>query len=156
MPALQDLYPDDYSHCYGCGRLNAHGLHVRSEWLGEEAVARFLPAPYHLAMPGYVYGGLIASLVDCHAMATAAAASMAAAGRQPGRDETPRFVTASLQVDYLRPTPIGVELVLRGRATTVGERKVVIEATMTADDVECARGRVIAVAIPAHMLPRAD
>jgi acyl-coenzyme A thioesterase PaaI-like protein len=129
---------------------------VRSEWLGDEAVARFLPAPYHLAMPGYVYGGLIASLVDCHAMATAAAASMAAAGRQPGRDETPRFVTASLQVDYLRPTPIGVELVIRGRATSVGERKVVVEATMSAGDMECARGHVIAVAIPAHMLPRAD
>src|SRR5690348_8187232 len=35
MTALQDLYPEDFSYCYGCGRLNSHGLHVKSEWLGD-------------------------------------------------------------------------------------------------------------------------
>jgi len=44
MKPLQDLYPDDFSHCYGCGRLNADGLHVKSEWHDGEAVARFQPA----------------------------------------------------------------------------------------------------------------
>ena len=151
MSALQDLYPDDYAHCYGCGRLNSHGLHVRSEWRDGEAVARFTPADYHIAMPGFVYGGLIASLVDCHAMATAAGASMVAGGRQPGRDPTPRFVTASLQVDYVRPTPAGEELLLRGSATNVGERKVSIEVEVTAAGVVCARGRVVAVRLPEKM-----
>jgi acyl-coenzyme A thioesterase PaaI-like protein len=151
MRPLQDLYPDDFAHCYGCGRLNAHGHHVKSEWADGQTVARFRPEPYHIAIPGFVYGGLIASLVDCHAMATAAAASMEAAGAKPGIDPTPRFVTASLQVDFLRPTPLGPELVLRGRATEVGERKVVIEATLVADDAECARARVIAVRMPATM-----
>jgi uncharacterized protein (TIGR00369 family) len=152
MSALQDLYPDDFAHCYGCGRLNGHGLHVRSEWTGEEAVARFLPEAYHTALPGYVYGGLIASLIDCHAMATAAAASMAKAGEVPGRDATPRFVTASLRVDFLRPTPIGTELQLRARPVEVGERKVVVEATLSAGGAECARGSVVAVRIPPGML----
>ncbi len=152
MTALQDLYPDDYSHCHGCGRLNAHGLHVKSEWHDGECVARFMPAPYHLSMPGYVYGGLIASLVDCHAMATAAAATMVAAGEVPGRDPTRRFVTASLHVDYLKPTPMGVELVLRARPEDVGERKVVVTMSVTAGEVECARGRVIAARLPAHMV----
>ena len=90
MSAIQDLYPDEYAHCYGCGRLNAHGLHVRSEWMGDQAVARFTPQPYHIAMPGYVYGGLIASLLDCHSIGTAAAAAMVAAGQTPGRDPTDR------------------------------------------------------------------
>lgn len=152
MTALQDLYPDDFAHCYGCGRLNTHGLHVRSEWTGEEAIARFQPEPYHIALPGYVYGGLIASLIDCHAMATAAAAAMAAAGQEPGRDPTPRFVTAALQVDFLRPTPTGTELLLRARATEVGARKVIVEATLSADGSECARGRVVAVPIPPHLV----
>lgn len=151
MAFLQDLYPDDYSHCHGCGRLNEHGLHVKSEWQEGECVARFIPAPYHLAIPGFVYGGLIASLVDCHAMATAAAASMVAAGEVPGRDQTRRFVTASLNVDYLKPTPIGVELVLRARAQEVGARKVVVTVSVTADGEERARGHVIAVQLPAHM-----
>lgn len=151
MSALQDLYPDDYAHCYGCGRLNSHGLHVRSEWRDGEAVAQFQPAEYHMAMPGFVYGGLIASLVDCHAMATAAGASMLTAGLEPGRDATPRFVTASLTVDYLRPTPAGEELMLRGRATNVGERKVQVEVEVTAGTTVCARGRVIAVRLPETM-----
>lgn len=86
-------------------------------------------------------------------MATAAAASMTAAGAVPGIDPTPRFVTASLHVDYLRPTPVGQELVLRSRATDVGERKVIVEMSISANDVECVRARVIAVPAPATMRP---
>jgi acyl-coenzyme A thioesterase PaaI-like protein len=151
--ALQDLYPDDFSHCYGCGRLNRDGLHVKSEWVAESgtAVARFTPRAEHMAMPGYVYGGLLASLVDCHAMATAAAASMAQAGERPGVDPTPRFVTASLQVDYLRPTPLGPALELTARPTEVGARKVHVSVSLQARGEECVRGRVVAVRIPATM-----
>src|SRR5687767_14529364 len=57
MIALQDLYPDDFAHCYGCGRLNAHGLHVRTEWQEGEGIARYQPASFHIALPGFVYGG---------------------------------------------------------------------------------------------------
>jgi acyl-coenzyme A thioesterase PaaI-like protein len=152
MPSLQELYPDDFSHCYGCGRLNAHGLHVKSEWVDGESFARFRPESYHMALPGFVYGGLIASLVDCHAMATAAGASMLAAGATPGRDQTPRFVTASLNVDYLRPTPLGPELLLRGRALETGARSVVVMVSLLADDVECATSRVVAVRAPHTMI----
>jgi len=151
MHALQDLYPDDFAHCYGCGRLNTHGLHVKSEWQDGECIARFLPASYHMALPGFVYGGLIASLADCHAMATAAAASMVASGATPGVDQTPRFVTASLQVDFVRPTPLGPELVLRARPLEVGDRKVLVEMVVYVDDAECARARVLAVRAPATM-----
>lgn len=151
MAAIQDLYPDDFAHCYGCGRLNAHGLHIRTEWLGDYGVARLHPAAEHLALPGFVYGGLIASLIDCHAIGTAAAAAMVAAGLRPGIDESPRFVTARLVVDYLEPTPAGVELIARARATEVGERKVVVEVGVEADGVERARGHVVAVRMPASM-----
>jgi acyl-coenzyme A thioesterase PaaI-like protein len=139
MPALQDLYPDDFAHGYGCGRLNTHGLHVKSEWREGESIARFRPAPCHMALPGFVYGGLIASLADCHGMATAAGATMVAAGITPGVDPTPRFVTALLHVDFLRPTPLGPELVLRAHAAEVGERKVTVEMSVLVDGVECVR-----------------
>lgn len=156
MQKLQDLYPADFAHCYGCGRLNTNGLHVKSEWADGEAVARFQPAPYHMALPGFVYGGLIASLADCHAMATAAASSMVATGAVPGRDPTPRFVTASLQVDFVRPTPLGPELLLLARPTHVGDRKVSVELSVLADGVECARARVLAVRAPATMVPLSE
>jgi acyl-coenzyme A thioesterase PaaI-like protein len=148
---IQDLYPDDFAHCYGCGRLNAHGLHVHTFWRDGEGLAEFQPSPHHMAMPGYVYGGLLASLVDCHAMATAAAATMEVAGQHPGVDPTPRFVTASLQVDYLRPTPLGPALQLRATVAEKGGRKVIVQVSVTAEGTEVVRGRVVAVPIPPSM-----
>ncbi len=153
MSAIQDLYPDDYSHCYGCGRLNTHGLHVRSEWNGNEAVARFHPDPWHIAIPGFVYGGLVASLIDCHGIGTAAGAAMRAAGKEPGVDPSPRYVTASLQVDFLKPTPADAELVVRGTPSEVGERKIIVDVTVSAGGQITARGRVIAAPLPKSMLP---
>ena len=149
--AIQDLYPDELSHCYGCGRLNEHGLQLKSRWDGDEMVAQFTPKPYHIAIPGYVYGGLLASLVDCHCTGIAAAASYSAAGREMGTDPAFRFVTASLKVDYLRPTPMGVMLEIRGQAAEVKGRKVVVKARVLANGLECVRGEVIAVQMPENM-----
>ena len=146
--AFQDFYPDDWALCYGCGRLNEHGLHIRSVWDGDETVARFTPQPYHTAIPGYVYGGLIASLIDCHGTGTAAGAGYRAEGREPGSEPPLRYVTASLKVDYLRPTPLGPELEIRGRVREVKGRKVVVEAWLLANGEVCARGEVIAVRLP--------
>jgi acyl-coenzyme A thioesterase PaaI-like protein len=151
--AVQDFYPDDFAHCYGCGRLNPHGLQIKSRWEGDEVVARFTPRPEHVAIPGFVYGGLIASLVDCHAMGTAAAAVERAAGREIGDGAAPRFVTGSLRVDYLKPTPLGGELVIRARPVEIGERKVVVHAAVTAAGVVTARGEVVAVRMPDSMRP---
>ncbi len=65
-PAVQDFYPDHLARCFGCGRLNEFGYRLRTRWDGDETVTRFTPAPYHTAVPGVVYGGLLACLVDCH------------------------------------------------------------------------------------------
>ncbi len=151
--AFQDVYPDDLAHCYGCGRLNAAGLHVQSRWDGDESVARFMPRPEHVAIPGYVYGGLIASLIDCHGTGTASAAAYRAAGRPLGSPPPLRFVTAALHVDYLKPTPLGVELEIRGAVTDISVRKVVVDITVTAAGSTTARGQVIAVAMPEGLLP---
>lgn len=146
--AFQDYYPDDVSHCYGCGRLNTEGLHIESRWDGEETVCTFEPRDYHSAIPGYVYGGLIASLIDCHGTGTAAAAAYRAQGRAMGTHPPLRFLTASLQVDYRRPTPLGVPLEVRARVEEVRGRKVTVTATVAANGDVCARGRVVAVQIP--------
>ncbi len=146
--AIQDTYPANLAHCYGCGRLNSQGHHVRTFWDGDETVSRFTPQPWHTAVPGFVYGGLIASLVDCHSTGTAAAAAYRAAGREPGSEPPLRFVTGSLHVDYLKPTPLGGELVIRGRVKEIKGRKVVVESTVYADGVATARGEVVALQMP--------
>ena len=149
--AFQDYYPDKWSHCYGCGRLNQDGLQIKSYWDGEESVCNFRPRPSHTAIPGYVYGGLIASLIDCHATGTAAAAIYRAENRPMGTQPDVRFVTASLKVDYLKPTPIDTILELRGRVKEIKSRKVVLEIDMIAKGKVTARGEVIAVMVPENM-----
>ena len=149
--AFQDYYPDEWALCYGCGRLNEHGMQIKSYWDGEESVCTFTPKPYHTAVPGYVYGGLIASLIDCHSTGTAAAAAYRAQGRELDTLPPLRFVTASLHVDYLRPTPIEGPLELRSQIKEVKSRKVVVSTTLSAGGEVCARGEVVAVKIPDNM-----
>ncbi len=149
--AFQEYYADDVSHCYGCGRLNPEGLHIKSYWDGEESVARFTPQPYHIAVPGFVYGGTLASLIDCHGTGTAAAATYRREGRSMDSEPNLRFVTASLHVEYILPTPLGVELEARGKIRDLGERRVAVSIEVTADGRVCARGEVVAVRIPGTM-----
>jgi acyl-coenzyme A thioesterase PaaI-like protein len=146
--AFQDYYTEETSYCYGCGRLNEHGLQIKSFWDGEESVCIYEPRPYHTAIPGYVYGGLIASLIDCHSTGTAAAAAYRAEERPMESLPPLRFLTASLHVDFLKPTPLGVPVEVRGRVLEVKGRKVVIESTLSAQGVVCARGQVVAVQAP--------
>jgi acyl-coenzyme A thioesterase PaaI-like protein len=150
--AFQDYYPELFAQCYGCGSLNEHGHQIKTYWDGEESVSHFLPKPYHTALPGYVYGGLIASLVDCHSTGAAAAAAYRAAGRSMDSEPAFRFLTASLKVDYLKPTPIGVELEVRGKVKEIKGRKVVIETTVSARGVVTARGEVVAVQAPESLV----
>lgn len=149
---IQDFYPDDVAHCYGCGRLNEHGHQIKSFWDGDETIARFTPKEYHTAIPGFVYGGLIASLIDCHGTGSAALAAYRAENREPDTLPAFRFVTASLQVDYLKPTQLGVELELRGKIIELKGRKVITEITVSANGEITAKGRVVAVQMPENFL----
>ncbi len=146
--AFQDYYPDDYSHCYGCGNLNPNGLRIKSYWQGEESVCRFDPQPHHTGgFPDYVYGGLIASLIDCHSAATASAARCRDAGIELGEAPLPRHVTAALKVDYLKPTPVET-LTLTSRILEITPKKVVVETTLSAGDSVRAKGEAVMVLIP--------
>lgn len=149
--AFQDFYTEDHSHCFGCGRLNHQGLQIKSFWDGDETVTVFRPEPFHMAMPGYVYGGLMASLIDCHCTGSAAAAAYRAEGREMGTEPPLRFVTGSLHVDYLRPTPLGPDLEIRGKILEIKGRKVVVAATLSANGEICAKGQVVAVRLPDTM-----
>ena len=150
--AFQDCYPDHLSHCYGCGRLNEHGLGIKSYWDGDQTVCSFKPAPYHTAVPGYVYGGLLASLIDCHSTGSAAAAVYRAEGRSMDSEPPLRFLTAALKVDYVRPTPIEGPIELRSTIKEVKGRKVIILTDLLVDGIVCARGDVVAVLVREDLL----
>lgn len=148
---VQDFYPEDVAHCFGCGRLNSGGHQLKTVWDGDETVSRFHPKPEHTAIPGFVYGGLIASLLDCHGTGAAAAATLRQEGKEIGEGLAPRFVTASLHVEFLKPTPLGPELEIRGRVLELTGRKVLLEETLSAEGIVTARGRVVAVRMPESM-----
>lgn len=146
--AFQDYYEEAAGVCYGCGRLNSHGLQIKSYWEGDEAVCRFRPQPYYTSFPGFVYGGLIASIIDCHSTGTAAAATYRAQNRPPGSEPAVRFVTGSLHVDYLKPTPIDTVLTARATVKSIEGRVVTVATELYAGDVMTVRGEVVAVQVP--------
>ncbi len=151
---FQDYYPDPWAVCYGCGRLNEHGHQIKSHWdeSGEYTIAHFKPKPYHTAIEGYVYGGLLASLIDCHGTGTAAAAAYRAAGREMDTEPPFRYLTASLHVNYHKPTPLGVELTLKGKIKELKGRKVIVEIDLIAEGSVCVSGEVVAVEVPEKFL----
>ncbi|MBF0258910.1 MAG: PaaI family thioesterase [Desulfamplus sp.] len=149
IKAFQDYYADDYSHCYGCGRLNEYGLQIKSYWDGDESVCRILPKNYYSGgKADILYGGLIASLMDCHGAGTAAAAKAREQNIEMVAGAMPRFVTASLKVDYLVPTPVNIEIELRGTVKEIKGKKVTVGVTLSADEKICARGELIMIQLP--------
>ena len=146
VKAFQDYYPDEFAHCYGCGRLNQEGLQIKSSWEGEESVCHYTPRSYYTGgFPGYIYGGLIASLMDCHSAATASAAKLREEGFSLDDRPLSRFVSASLKVDFLKPTPMGKILELRGRVKEIKERKVIVSVTLSAEGEIHAKGEAVLV-----------
>ncbi|MBD1379796.1 PaaI family thioesterase [Metabacillus arenae] len=151
--AIQDDYPDDFAWCYGCGGLNKNGHHFRTGWLEDRTVTIYTPLQDHTAIPGFVYGGVIASLIDCHGTGSAALALHRKNGHEPGDGaEPPRFVTASLNVDFIKPTPQGVTLKAIGTAEEIHPKKWKVHTEVFADETLCARGEVVAVVIPSTFI----
>ncbi len=144
---VQDYYPEAIAICYGCGRLNPKGLHIKTHWDGEHGLCHFTPREEHTAFPGAVYGGLIASLIDCHSIGTAIAAFYTETGRDPETDQSITCVTGRLDISYKTPTPTGAELFLNAQIKELGERKAIVVCTLSANDIERASGEVVAVRI---------
>lgn len=147
--AIQDDYPADFAHCFGCGRLNEKGHHFRTGWKGDQTITIYQPKKEHSAIPGFVYGGIIASFVDCHGTGSAALALHRENGHEPGdKIAPPRFVTASLHVDYLKPTPQDLPLEAIGTLEKIHPKRWKVHTEVYAEDVLCAKGYVEAVLMP--------
>ena len=146
--AIQDQWPEWGTVCWGCGRDNDHGLQLKSYWAGDETVAQFEPKPYHLAFPGVLCGGIIAALIDCHATNTANAAAYKAEGREIGSEPVKDYITASLSVKYLKPTPVSQPVTLRARVKEIKGRKVTVTCSLYSEGIETATGEVVAIQVP--------
>lgn len=148
----EDCAAIGFEHCWGCGIANEHGLRIKSTWAGEgaeEAVCEWQPRPYHVASPGIVSGGILATIMDCHCAATAVASAYRAEGRPITAENPLLYVTASLQVTYLRPTPSDAPVVLRARVTDFSEKRITLACSAYSGERECARAEVVTARVPA-------
>jgi len=146
--AIQDYYEERFAHCFGCGRLNKKGHQFKTFWEGDETITRYTPDPHHTSLPGFIYGGLVASMIDCHGTGSAALAFARENNIKLEGFNAPRFVTGALNVSYKKPTPMGSELEVRGKIREIKGRKVVIDAELTADGNICATGEIISLLVP--------
>ena len=71
-------------------------------------------------------------------------------GMTVGVEQSLRFVTARLEVDYLAPTPLA-PVRLEGKAVEIKGRKVVVETELSVSGEVTARGRAILVEMPEAM-----
>ena len=147
MTVIQDSIPGN--HCYGCGPENPLGMQIKSRWDGEVSKCTYIPRPEQCAGPTqYLYGGTIASLIDCHSVGTSMAAFYEKEGRTVGQGPQIWCVTARLTVNYLKPTPIDRPVELVARVREVGEKKAIVDCTLYSDGDPTAEGEVIAVRVP--------
>jgi uncharacterized protein (TIGR00369 family) len=143
--SLQERFAPE-GRCFGCGPKNELGLRIRSFEAGDGTViAEWQPRPEHEAFEGYVNGGILGTLIDCHSNWTAIAALQAAGWAA----DTPSTVTSEMSVRFRRPTPSGGPLRLVGRPVEVALDRVAVETAIEVDGVVTARGRAVFVPVGA-------
>ncbi len=141
---IQNQWPEEGTFCWGCGKNNEHGLQLKSYWKDEESIATWVPKEYHMAFPGILNGGIIATLIDCHGTGTANAAAHKAAD---GSNQHFMYVTGGISLKYLRPTPINKPITLRAKITELSEKKIKVACDLYSEDMKCATGEVLAVRV---------
>jgi acyl-coenzyme A thioesterase PaaI-like protein len=135
-------------HCYGCGADNDKGLRIKSFWDGDEAVASWRPEPHHCGGGRHTLnGGIIAALIDCHSLNLAIAHAYRAAQRPIGSAPRIGYVTANMNVSYLKPTPLDQPIELRARITKLDGRKAWVNCTLSAGGEARATGEVLGIRV---------
>lgn len=136
------------SICFGCGPENDQGLHIKSYWDGSDAVGVWTASPQHCGgARNVVNGGVIATLLDCHSLNFAIATAYTKENRPIGSAPRVFFVTANMNINYRRPTPLGKPLSLRASLKKQEGRKMLVHCTVSCENELCAEADVLAVRI---------
>jgi acyl-coenzyme A thioesterase PaaI-like protein len=143
--SLQDRYGPD-SICFGCGPANAKGLRIKSFPAADDPetiVCDWTPEKHHEAFDGFLSGGIIGTLLDCHCNWTAAYRLM----RQNGADRPPFAVTAEYHIKMRKPTPADAPVHLRARVVEASADRATVEGTLTAGGTVTATCHGVFVAV---------
>jgi uncharacterized protein (TIGR00369 family) len=107
------------NYCFACGKDNPEGMHLKFSL--DEASRRFvarlrLPRRFQ-GPPGHAHGGIIATVLD-EAMG------------KVNRLRSLVALTSELQVEYLRPVPLGKPLIVESREVSKRGRRLVHTAEL--------------------------
>lgn len=153
--AIQETYGERFQYCWGCGPKNHEGMHLKSypSEDGSECIAKLTPdSVYTGGVPKNLFGGMIAMLFDCHGTASAAWFKHHDLGLDLTEDTViGRFITARLEVDFKKPTPMDKEVTIIANAEEIGERKVIVNMVMEADGEVRAKAKMVAVGVKDNM-----
>jgi hypothetical protein len=146
MDAFQDLGTVRY--CFGCGADNGAGLQIKSYWDGDDAVCSWYPQPHHCGgRKEIVYGGILASIMECHSTNLAIAHAYRSEARAIGSAPRIFYVTGRLEVSYLLPTPMGEPLELRAKLNRVAGRKSWVSCGLSSAGQVRAQAEVLAIRV---------
>lgn len=143
--AIQDRWP---GHCFGCGRDNKHGLQIKSFVRGDRVVCDWTPQPYHCAGETILYGGIIASLIDCHSASAALCAGLREQGHELNGEPPFFYLTKNLNVTYLKPTPLPAPVHLEAWVEKLQGRGAQVICELSCEGEVCARGDSLFVRVP--------
>lgn len=136
------------NHCFGCGSANSKGLHL--SFTTDAAHPDAITTSAHLQLdrlyegpPGYIHGGIVATLLD-EAMS------------KLNRPLNVLAMTRHMEIDYLRPAPLHQPLVLIGRHLRREGRKLFHQAELQhPDGTVLARSQGVFIAIDPYLLAAA-
>ena len=146
--AIQDYYEDEFSVCFGCGRLNIDGHQLKTYLINDETISKHKPKKNKTAINGIVYGGLLASLIDCHGTGSASVFFAQENSITLKKYNAPRFVTGNLNVKYLKPTPLNQALPIKGKLKEIKGRKVIVSIEVFSKGILTVLGEVTAILLP--------
>src|SRR5579863_5788729 len=125
------------NYCFACGKDNPAGMNLQF-YIDEETrhtVCEFTLSRRYQGPPGHAHGGIIATILD-EAM---------------GKVNKLRSVvalTSQMQIEYLRPVPLGKPLLVEGHERSVrGRRHINVAEIKNEKNEVLARGRAVVIAI---------
>lgn len=146
--SLQELWP--LGTCYGCGVSNPDGMHLKSFWSEDQtyvSATYTCEAKYNSGFPGVMFGGTVASLIDCQSIWTAIAFAHKAESRDIESASDIVYVTKQITVNYMKATPLEEPIYLKSWVGGNVEKKVTVICELGTKDTLTATGRTLAVRI---------
>lgn len=134
------VYQQKMNFCFGCGRDNLHGMHLKFSVDPESQsfVSNFRLSRRYTGPPGHCHGGIIATILDESMSKLSKLRDIVAA-------------TSQMQVEYLRPVPLHSPLRVESREISKRGRRLVRAAEIIDENgTVLARARGVFVIIDPH------